>query len=287
MADITAVRRLGSHKSPKVSAISRQGMSCARRLAGASGSTRYAANTSVKRGRSRSLWTPATANRSAMPMTIKYPNAGSSKGAALGSDQYGRRRADVFDGSQQFAAGAIVNVQIRTIYEDAVEQRLRVARKLDRARRILECDLLHALLACHIVHPDVLSRVLVGRQGTSMHDGVQPRQSGVHRELLHAAGTPPRLALRFGGQPPGVTQLRVLGIGLDRIYAAVERHEVPSVADPHSFFSDGVGGHIEQRLGALLTCGAVVAQIHQQQRTVAAYREERARPGRICQRASR
>jgi hypothetical protein len=54
------------------------GMNAAERRAHASGSTRYAANTSVKRLKLRSLWTPAAASSSATPATIKYPNAGSS-----------------------------------------------------------------------------------------------------------------------------------------------------------------------------------------------------------------
>ena len=80
---------------------------------------------------------------------------------------------------------------------------MRIARELDRTCQILERELLHTLPGRHIEDPYVLSRILVRRDAAAMHDCVQAGCVGVHGELLQPAGTPARLALRLGRQPPG------------------------------------------------------------------------------------
>src|SRR5258708_40045952 len=127
MPAITAVRRLGSHSKPAATPSSREGMSQARRRANASGSTLYAAKASAKRARSRSLCAPALANRRAMPATIKYPNAGSSMGEALRGDHDGRRRADMFNESQQLAGCGGVDVDAGALVADPLLQLPRIA----------------------------------------------------------------------------------------------------------------------------------------------------------------
>src|SRR5579863_303432 len=171
-AAITAVRRPGPHNRPAARPSSREGMSHARRRAKALGNTRYAAKTSAKRARSRNLCAPALANRSAMPKMIKYPSAGSSTEAALGSDHDGRCRADMWNGPQCLAGRGVVDVEVCGIDEDAVQQRVCVARELDRRRHARESELLYAPLGRQIEHPDILARIFVRLDAATMHDRV-------------------------------------------------------------------------------------------------------------------
>src|SRR5271168_1603809 len=112
----TAARRVGSHRRPMATVSSRQGTSHAIRRATADGSTRYASRVSLNRWKARNLWPPALANSRAADVTIKYPNTGSSKAAALGRDQKRRRRTDVLDRALKLAARCVINVEIRAVH---------------------------------------------------------------------------------------------------------------------------------------------------------------------------
>src|ERR1700676_3855435 len=139
-------------------------------------------------------------------------------------------------GSQQLAAAGVIDVEVRGVDKDAIQQRLRVARELDRTRRILERELLHALPGRQIEHPDVLARILMGLDAAAMHDGVQPRLLRIHRELLYAAGTPTRLAFRVGSEPPTRFHHRLLRTDGERIDAPGKRNEIPVAADADGLF---------------------------------------------------
>src|SRR5882672_4218584 len=108
----------------------------------------------------------------------------------------------MLDESQQLARRSVIDVEVRAVDEDAEQQRLRVARELDRGREVLERELLHALVARQIEHPDVLARIFVRLDAATMHDGVKAGPAGIHGELLKPPGTPTRLALRVRCQPP-------------------------------------------------------------------------------------
>ena len=83
---------------------------------------------------------------------------------------------------------------------------------------------------------------------------------------------------------PTLAPLASASSGID---APVEGHEIPGSAHAHRLLGHRIIAHAEQRLRALLLRGAVVVEAHEQQRAVAAHREERARPGGILERTSR
>ena len=83
---------------------------------------------------------------------------------------------------------------------------------------------------------------------------------------------------------PTLAPLASASSGID---APVEGHEIPGSTHPHGLLGHRIVAHAEQRLRALLLRGAVVVEAHEQQRAVAAHREERARPGGVLERASR
>ena len=146
-----------------------------------------------------------------------------------------------------------------------------VARDGDRRRHVLERDALRALLARDVIHPHFRARILVRIRSTDVHQAVETFRPRMQCQVLHASGTPGRLAIRVVQQRPARCSLQTGCAGFEPHDFASEGHEDPAIPVLHRLLGHRVGDGVDELGHAILRDRAtVVVELHLQGGAIAA-----------------